>query len=254
MFCSVFCKRVISSRKAILCSKNDNADAINSKVMENVFGEKVILYSADTVQSDLTNTEAQAYPSEYLQTLSPSGLPPAVLGLKVGLPVMLLRNFNPERSLCNGTRLIMQQIGQYVLKVKILGGSDAVELIPRFTLSTLPGTLPFILTRKQFPVKVSFAMTINKSQGQSLKKVAVDLRSPVFTHSQLYVAMSRATSANDMTILLPENIAHAQNGDADIERSQIDRLVLENYEKNVVVAKIKSPSLKSYLWFQVSIW
>ncbi|KAK4521041.1 Isochorismatase domain-containing protein [Mucor velutinosus] len=197
--------------RAILCSKNVNVDAINSKVMENVIGEKVTLYSADTVQSDLTNTETQAYPSEYLQTLSPSGLPPAVLELKVGLPVMLLRNLNPERGLCNGTRLIIQQIGQYVLKVKILGGSGAVELIPRFTLSTLPGTLPFILTRKQFPVKVSFAMTINKSQGQSLRKVAVDLRSPVFTHGQLYVAMSRATSANGMTILLPENMKHTEN-------------------------------------------
>ncbi|KAK4517984.1 uncharacterized protein ATC70_001333 [Mucor velutinosus] len=212
MFCSVLCKIVISSRKrAILCSKNVNVDAINSKVMENVIGEKVNLYSADTVQSDLTNTETQAYPSEYLQTLSPSGLPPAVLELKVGLPVMLLRNLNPERGLCNGTRLNIHQVGQYVLKVKILGGSDAVELIPRFTLSTLPGTLPFILTRKQFPVKVSFAMTINKSQGQSLRKVAVDLRSPVFTHGQLYVAMSRATSTNGMTILLPENTVHTQN-------------------------------------------
>ncbi|KAK4510430.1 uncharacterized protein ATC70_012169 [Mucor velutinosus] len=197
--------------RAILCSKNVNVDAINSKVMENVIGEKVTLYSADTAQSDLTNTETQAYPSEYLQTLSPSGLPPAVLELKVGLPVMLLRNLNPERGLCNGTRLIIQQIGQYVLKVKILGGSGAVELIPRFTLSTLPGTLPFILTRKQFPVKVSFAMTINKSQGQSLRKVAVDLRSPVFTHGQLYVAISRATSANGMTILLPENATRTEN-------------------------------------------
>ena len=76
---------------------------------------------------------------------------------------MLLRNLNPKSALYNGTRLIIQQIGQYVLKVKILGVSDAVELIPRFTLSTLPGTLPFILTRKQFPVKMSFAITINKS-------------------------------------------------------------------------------------------
>jgi len=124
---------------------------------------------------------------------------------------MLLRNLNPERGLCNGTRLIIQEIGQYVLKVKILGGSDAVELIPRFTLSTLPGTLPFILTRKQFPIKVSFAMTINKSQGRSLlNKVAVDLRNPVFTHGQLYVSISRATSANGMTILLPENTTQTQ--------------------------------------------
>lgn len=91
-------------------------------------------------------------------------------------------------NVCNGTRCIIHQIGQYVLKVKVLGvDSEQMELIPRFTLSTLPNQLPFILTRKQFQVKVSFAMTINKSQGQSLKKVAIDLREPVFTHGQLYL-------------------------------------------------------------------
>ena len=92
-------------------SKNQNVDVINAKVMEKVVGEKVALYSADSVQSDLTNAQVETYPSEYLQTLSPSGLPPAVLELKVGLPVMLLRNLNPERGLCNGIRLIIQQIG-----------------------------------------------------------------------------------------------------------------------------------------------
>ena len=141
--------------------------------------------------------------SEYLQSLNPSGLPPAKLELKIGLPVMLLKNLNPERGLCNGTRLIICEIGQYVLKVKILGGcNDRIDLIPRFTLSTLPGDLPFILTRKQFPIKVSFTMTINKSQGQSLKKVAVDLRESAFTHGQLYVALSRSTSADGVTVLL----------------------------------------------------
>jgi ATP-dependent DNA helicase PIF1 len=56
--------------------------------------------------------------------------------------------------------------------------------------------------REQFPLKVSFAMTINKSQGQSLTKVSLDLGSFVFMHGQLYVAMSKVTSAQGMTILL----------------------------------------------------
>jgi hypothetical protein len=59
--------------------------------------------------------------------------------------------------------------------------------------------------------KVSFAMTINKSQGQWLTKVIVDLKSPVFMYGRLYVAMSRATSAQGMTILLPTNKPQAEN-------------------------------------------
>ncbi len=44
-------------------------------------------------------------------------------------------------------------------------------------------------------------MTINKSQGQSLKYVGLDLRVPVFTHGQLYVALSRATSGGRVKLV-----------------------------------------------------
>lgn len=170
--------------RAILCSKNATVEEVNTKVLDKVVGDKVTLHSADSITGSTMNN----VPEEYLHCLTTSGLPPAKLELKVGLHVMLLRNLNPERGLCNGTRCIIHQIGQHVLKVKVLGvDSEQMELIPRFTLSTLPYQLPFILTRKQFPVKVSFAMTINKSQGQSPKKVAIDLREPVFTHGQLYL-------------------------------------------------------------------
>ncbi|GAN06994.1 conserved hypothetical protein [Mucor ambiguus] len=64
---------------------------------------------------------------------------------------------------------------------------------------------------EQFPLKVSFALTINKSQGQSLTKVSLDLRSFVFMNGQLYVAMSIVTSAQRITILLPTNNPQTEN-------------------------------------------
>jgi ATP-dependent exoDNAse (exonuclease V) alpha subunit len=48
-------------------------------------------------------------------------------------------------------------------------------------------------------------MTVNKSQGQSLSTVGVDLRSSAFTHGQLYVALSRVTSLNGLTLLFSED-------------------------------------------------
>ena len=70
-----------------------------------------------------------------------------------------------------------------------------IVLIPRIALATTKDChLPFTLTRIQFPIKPSYAMTINKSQSQTFTKVGIYLPQSVFTHGQLYVAMSRVKS------------------------------------------------------------
>ena len=76
--------------------------------------------------------------------------------------------------------------------------------IPRISLTPSLSELPFSMTRRQFPVRLAYAMTINKSQGQSVKYVGVDLRTPVFSHGQLYVALSRCTSGDRTSVLLNE--------------------------------------------------
>ncbi|CEG69353.1 hypothetical protein RMATCC62417_05440 [Rhizopus microsporus] len=108
--------------------------------------------------------------------------------------------------------MIVVRISRYMLQSRLVNKpDDPLELISRFTLSAQEGELPFTLTRKQFPVKLCFAMTINKSQGQSLKYVGVDLRQPQFVHGQLYVALSRVTSLSSISVLLPESLNTANN-------------------------------------------
>jgi ATP-dependent exoDNAse (exonuclease V) alpha subunit len=91
--------------------------------------------------------------------------------------------------------------------VRINGGDfdGQYRLIYRCTLPN-NHTFGFTLRRTQFPVRLAFAMTINKSQGQSLQTVGIDLRVPVFAHGQLYVALSRTTDVRRLSILFsPEN-------------------------------------------------
>jgi ATP-dependent DNA helicase PIF1 len=66
----------------------------------------------------------------------------------------------------------------------------------------IPTDLPFSFKRLQFPVKVSFAITINKAQGQTFRYVDVDLRSECFLHGQLYVGFSRTEDPNHLMILI----------------------------------------------------
>ncbi len=83
---------------------------------------------------------------------------------------------------------------QYTIEAVILTGKGASKtvLIPRIPL--IASDLEFPFKRLQFPVRVAFAITINKSQGQSIKYCVVDLRSPCFSHGQFYVACSRVGS------------------------------------------------------------
>ena len=122
------------------------------------------------------------------------GLPPHELKLKKNMPVMLLRNLDPRAGLCNGTRLIVQRVIEgRLLEAKIATGKHRgdVVYIPRIMLYPEEGLFPWEWSRRQFPVRIAFAMTINKSQGQTLGRVGVYLFDACFGHGQLYVAASR---------------------------------------------------------------
>ncbi|XP_008181052.1 uncharacterized protein LOC103308787 [Acyrthosiphon pisum] len=188
------------NERAILTPKNDTAASINDSLLDQLPTEMVKYPSVDSVVEleDVVN-----YPVEFLQTLNPPGIPPRNLCLKIGAPIMLLRNLILPK-LCNGTRLRIKTLHKNVIEATIFTGCGMRETVflPRIPL--IPADYHFQFKRLQFPVKVCFTMTINKAQGQSLKVAGVDLRNDCFSHGQLYVACSRVSSPDSLIILSPE--------------------------------------------------
>ena len=113
------------------------------------------------------------------------------MDLKLNCPLILLRNLDVANGLSNGTRLILLEATPRIITCQIINGPNAFKtvLIPRISLDTRDNAYPFIMTRRQCPVRLAFAMTMNKAQGQTLKKVAIYLHQPVFGHGQLYVSL-----------------------------------------------------------------
>lgn len=120
------------SARAILAAKNIDVNEIYMNIQFNVPGEATTYKSIDTV---MEQEEAVNYPTEFLNSLDLPGFPPHVLKLKIGVPIILLRNINPPR-LCNGTRLTVKKLMNNVIEATILNGKFKGEdvLLPRIPM------------------------------------------------------------------------------------------------------------------------
>ncbi|UYV75439.1 hypothetical protein LAZ67_13000277 [Cordylochernes scorpioides] len=187
------------SERALLAPRNDAVDKINEYILGKFIAPSRTYLSIDTV---VDPNDSVHYPIEFLNSINPPGMPVHSLTLKVGAPIILLRNLNPPK-LCNGIRLQVNSLHRYLLEATILTGCGTGEkvMIPRIPI--ISSDLPFHFKRLQFPVKLCFATTINKAQGQTLKWAGIDLQVPCFSHGQLYVACSRSITLQKNYLTFP---------------------------------------------------
>ncbi|XP_022027109.2 uncharacterized protein LOC110928403 [Helianthus annuus] len=215
------------SERAILAPKNEVVHEINDRLLSLFPCEEREYLSSDTLcQSENPNaTQQKLYSPDVLNGLKVSGLPNHRLALKVGVPVMLLRNIDQQNGLCNGTRLQVKKMYNRVIEAEIISGGNigTRTYIPRISLIPSDKKIPFEFQRRQFPLAVCFAMTINKSQGQSLSRVGLYLKQPVFTHGQLYVALSRVKTRQGVKLLILDNDGKPTNKTTNVVYKEVFR-------------------------------
>jgi hypothetical protein len=196
--------------RMILAPRNSDVNDVNEILLDRMSGDARTYYSADQIihESGADNQNHLLLTPEFLRSVKSNSLPPGELRIKIGCPLILMRNLSPSNGLCNGSRMIVVEMSDRVLHVRLIGGDHdgQLALIPRISL--IPTSTPsstFKMKRRQFPVRLAFAITINRAQGQSVKIVGLDLRIPVFAHGQLYVALSRVTKKQNLRVLLSDD-------------------------------------------------
>jgi ATP-dependent DNA helicase PIF1 len=205
-------------QRAILTPLNKDVDSINTAIMNRFDlttpnGTPTQRRTYHSAKSVVQGEQRGVYPTEFLNSLSMSRVPPHTLTLQEGCSVILLQNM--PGGLANGTRLIVVNLMQHIIDAEIAIGPDKGKrvFIPRLSITPFDTErMPFTLRRRQFLLRPAFAITINKAQGQTLQTVGVYLPKPIFCHGQLYVAFSRCGSRWGVRVLVRGGSRAALNG------------------------------------------
>ena len=209
--------------RAIICPRNDDVNEINKFMLDLLPGTAHKFYSIDQV-----NDQDARAPMEVINKLNPQGMPLHEISLKIGAVIMLLRNLNPAEGHCNGSRYIVTNLAKHVIEAVIPDGlhKGKILFIPRI-FNTPPKNFHPHMTRIQFPIKLAFAITSNKSQGQSLESIGIYLNAGFFDHGQRYTAESRCGNPSNVKVLIKHNptggnyIKDVGNGEKEFYTSNI---------------------------------
>jgi hypothetical protein len=198
---------MIESR-AILAGTNEQCDIWNKSIQDmnpNLSHECIshdIIHEVD----DANGCFQSMLTEEVLSRYKGPNVPPHILNLKVGDICLVMRTLTSRGDqISTNTRVRILSIGTSCIRVETFSNPSRRVCIPRIKfIFGLPWGHSFKIMRKQFPLRLAYSMTFNKSQGQEFTKVALDVRVPVFSHGFLYVGLSRIRNVEDIVILQRE--------------------------------------------------
>ena len=200
---------------AIMCTTNARVNEFNDAVIDAMDPANVAtLRSYDRIDSNETGEDLHG---EVLDMLGHRpGVPPHSLRLFPGALCMIMRNMDVRRRLVNSTKCVVESIERNVVAVRLVGSPPTGDpiLVPRICfkqrLNRYDQRSPEV-TRMQFPLQLCYAITLNKSQGQTLKRVGIDLRDDSFSHGHTYVGFGRVRNRGSIMILVRDHRVNDAN-------------------------------------------
>ncbi|KAF8044811.1 hypothetical protein N665_6618s0001 [Sinapis alba] len=187
----------------MLCPTNEDVDIINNYMLDRLSGEERTYFSSDSIDpSDKKSKDDSIFSPEFLNSIKTSRLPNHALRHRI-------------EGLCNGTRLHITQLAKHILEAKIITGKRAGEsfFLHRILIEPSDSKLPFKMRR---------------SQGQTLSYVGLFLPIPVFSHGQLYVAVSRVKSRKGLKILITDKDGKPQESTMNVVFKEVVQNLFHN--------------------------
>ena len=202
-----------TQNKAILCATNNRVDELN-EMLQKRHGRKTTTLTASTQVKD-GQDDSLGLTTELLAECNKPGNAPHVLKFAEGDVAFLMRTLDKRKCLTNNTRVQILDVKRRFIKVQTLTDRPTTHLIPRIIFSfAMTRRNPFVINRLQFPLRLAYAMTFNKSQGQTLEKVLIDGTAQhlpgrgsingAFMHGHCNVALSRVRNRESLAILVDE--------------------------------------------------
>ena len=191
--------------RCCMAPTNVEADVVNDALFSRL-GDGCRRKIYNSVNFCYDSRFAQNFTPEVLAKMPCTGVAPHVLDLRVGAPVILLRNIEPPR-LCNGTRLVVVDLYEKMVAVRILTGPGCGDVVNIPAMMMKPTDFPINFFRVQLPLKRAGCITINKSQGQTFRIAGVYLKQAPWSHGQFYVAMSRVGDPSNLYVFAPGGVS-----------------------------------------------
>jgi ATP-dependent exoDNAse (exonuclease V) alpha subunit len=207
-------------RRAVMACTNTEVDRWNESIQEMNPAVSRTFYATNEIAEidDLKGVLRKMITPEVLQKYNVANIPPHELTLKVGdicLIVRTIQGTGRYLQLSTNTRVRILDFRTNYIRIQTLSDVASVINIPRILFKfRLPYGPSFYLLRKQYPLRLAYSMTINKSQGQEFAKAVVDTSTSNFAHGFSYVSASRVRDPSDFAFYNSsdsEDQVHIQN-------------------------------------------